>query len=110
MQLLNRNPSKRLGSGGGDCEEIKQHAFFLVDNFSWEDVINKRTHLPQPYIKRVLVQDIPDDKVYGRGAFDENLKNLNRVNEWSYIQKPQPALGAAKKPTPGQPKRPVGRN
>jgi len=32
------------------------------------------------------VQDIPDDKVYGRGAFDPNLKNLNRINEWSYIK------------------------
>ena len=59
-----------------------------MDKFSWEDVALKRTHPPTPYTKRILVQEIPDDKVYGRGAFDENLKNLNRVNEWSYIQKP----------------------
>lgn len=88
IALLNRNPSKRLGSGSGDCEEIKQHAFFKAEKFSWEEVAAKRTHPPLPYTKRILVQEIPDDKVYGRGAFDENLKNLNRVNEWSYIQKP----------------------
>ena len=87
--LLNRNPNKRLGSGNADCNEIKEHAFFTSDrSFSWEEVVFKRTHPPQPYIKRILVQEIADDKVYGRGAFDENLKNLNRVNEWSYIQKP----------------------
>ena len=85
---MNRNPSKRLGSGARDCEEIKEHEFFRVRGFSWEDVALKRTHPPKPYTKRILVQEIPDDKVYGRGAFDENLKNLNRVNEWSYIQKP----------------------
>ena len=88
IALLNRNPTKRLGSGSNDCTEIKEHAFFKADKFSWENVMLKKTHLPAPYIKKILVQDIPDDKVYGRGAFDENLKNLNRVNEWSYIQKP----------------------
>ena len=85
---MNRNPGKRLGSGNADCEDIKQHVFFKADKFSWEDVAMKRTHPPAPYIKRILAQEIPDDKVYGRGAFDEKLKNLNRVNEWSYIQKP----------------------
>ena len=82
---MNRNPGKRLGSVTNSCEEIKQHDFFKAPGFSWEDVAQKRTHPPTPYTKRILVQDIPDDKVYGRGAFDENLKNLNRVNEWSYI-------------------------
>ena len=74
-----------MGSTTNNCEEIKQHEFFKAPGFSWEDVAMKRTHPPAPYTKRILVQDIPDDKVYGRGAFDENLKNLNRVNEWSYI-------------------------
>ena len=87
-----------LGSGGQDVVEIKEHAFFKVNQFSWDEVIFKRTHPPAPYIKRILVQDIPDDKVYGRGAFDENLKNLNRVNEWSYIQKPQAAGAASVRP------------
>ena len=64
-----------------------------MEKFNWDDVIAKRTRPPPPYTKRILVQDIPDDKVYGRGAFDENLKNLNRVNEWSYIQKPARTTG-----------------
>ena len=28
IALLNRNPSKRLGSGVSDCSEIKEHEFF----------------------------------------------------------------------------------
>ena len=55
IALLNRNPTKRLGSGANDCSEIKEHAFFKVDNFSWENVIQKRTHLPAPYTKKILV-------------------------------------------------------
>ena len=41
-----------------------------------------------PYTKKILVQNIPDEKVYGRGAYDAGLKNLNRVNEWSYMPQP----------------------
>ena len=56
IALLNRNPTKRLGSGSSDCSEIKEHAFFKVDRFSWDDVIQKRNiNLPAPYIKRILV-------------------------------------------------------
>jgi len=30
IQLLNRNPAKRLGSGPGDANEIKAHSFFTT--------------------------------------------------------------------------------
>jgi len=43
--------------------------------------------VPPPYMKKVVLQEIPDDKVYGRGAFDEALKDVNRLNEWSFIRK-----------------------
>lgn len=34
-----------------------------------------------------MKQDFPNEKVYGRGAFDESLRNQNRLNDWSFIQK-----------------------
>ena len=37
IQLLNRNPYKRLGSGKRDAEEIKEHAFFKTLN--WEEAM-----------------------------------------------------------------------
>ncbi|KAJ1930902.1 Serine/threonine kinase, partial [Linderina macrospora] len=38
--LLEKEPSKRLGSGPTDAEEIKKHSFFK--GVSWDDVLNKR--------------------------------------------------------------------
>lgn len=85
--MLNRNPAKRLGCGKRDAEEIKEHEFFTKAKINWDDVRAKKLPVPPPTIKRLMIQDIPSEKVYGRGAFDENLKHLNRVNEWSYIRK-----------------------
>lgn len=85
--MLNRNPVKRLGSGPRDAEEIKEHPFFAEAKYDWDAVRSRKLPVPPPNIKRLLVQDIPEDKVYGKGAFDQNLKNLNRVPEWSYIRK-----------------------
>jgi hypothetical protein len=84
---LNRNPHKRLGSGVLDAEEIKAHPFFTKVNINWEDVRLKKLPVPAPSIKKLILQDIPTEKVYGRGAFDQSLKHLNRVNEWSFIQR-----------------------
>jgi hypothetical protein len=79
VQLLNRNPAKRLGSGRLDGEEIKSHEFFTKVNINWGEVRARKLPVPPPTIKRLMMQDIPTEKVYGRGAFDESLKNLNRV-------------------------------
>lgn len=88
---MNRNPSKRLGSSALDADEIKNHPFFVNHKIKWDEVRAKKLPVPPPQIKRILVTDIPDEKVYGRGAFDESLKNLNRINEWSYVGKPTPS-------------------
>ncbi|KAH7336912.1 hypothetical protein B0J17DRAFT_695528 [Rhizoctonia solani] len=45
QRLLTRDPTKRLGSGPTDAEEIKVHPFFNTVNF--DDVLNKR--IPPPY-------------------------------------------------------------
>ena len=42
--LLEKDKTKRLGSGPGDVEEIKTHAFFRSIN--WDDLYNKRYEPP----------------------------------------------------------------
>ena len=36
LNLLNRNPKKRMGASDQDSEELKRHQFFA--NVNWEDV------------------------------------------------------------------------
>ena len=50
LQLLTRDPSRRLGSGKEDAEEIKRQPFFKDVN--WEDVLNKR--IPPPYFPTIV--------------------------------------------------------
>jgi hypothetical protein len=49
-QLLTRDPTRRLGSGKADAEEIKKHPFFKDVNF--DDVMNKR--IPPPYFPTIV--------------------------------------------------------
>jgi len=49
QKLLTRDPTRRLGSGKADAEEIKRHPFFKDVNF--DDVLNKR--IPPPYFPTV---------------------------------------------------------
>lgn len=77
IALLNRTPSKRLGSGPGGSEEIKSHVFFKGIN--WDDVANRKLPVPPPYMKTLQNSDIPLEKVYGRGAFEPSLKEHNRL-------------------------------
>ena len=39
LNLLNRNPKKRLGAGPDDVEEIKKYAFF--NGIDWDAVENQ---------------------------------------------------------------------
>ncbi len=52
VQLLTRDPTRRLGSGKADAEEIKRHPFFKDVNF--DDVLNKR--IPPPYFPTIVRQ------------------------------------------------------
>lgn len=87
IALLHRNPSRRLGSGPDDVEEIKAHPFFTKANIDWQQVRDRKLPVPPVQIKRVVNQEIPTEKVYGTSAFDDAQKNKNRINEWSYIRK-----------------------
>ena len=82
---MNRNPYKRLGAGKRGSDEIKEHPFLATIN--WVDVMQRKVKVPPSYPKKVIKQDIQLEKVFGKGAFDEALKNHNRLNEWSFVQK-----------------------
>jgi len=49
QKLLTRDPTRRLGSGKADAEEIKRHPFFK--DVSFDDVLNKR--IPPPYFPTI---------------------------------------------------------
>ncbi|RDI81536.1 hypothetical protein Vi05172_g8380 [Venturia inaequalis] len=42
--LMEKEPDKRLGSGGNGAEEVMAHAFF--DGIDWDDIYNKRVEVP----------------------------------------------------------------
>jgi len=49
QRLLTRDPSRRLGSGPNDAEDIKAHPFFKDTSF--DDVFHKR--IPPPYYPQI---------------------------------------------------------
>jgi hypothetical protein len=59
------------------------HPFFK--NINWVMAENRQLPVPAPYMKKHTPQEIPLEKVYGRGAFNEELKDYNRLHEWSFI-------------------------
>ena len=77
IALMNRNPHKRLGAGVGGASAIKSHPFFA--NLDWRAAENRELPVPLPNMKKISEQEIPLEKVYGRGAFDEGLKDHNRL-------------------------------
>jgi serine/threonine protein kinase len=51
LLLLNRNPSKRLGQGAGDADDIKKHAFF--GGIDWNIISNRGGRVLPPKIRAV---------------------------------------------------------
>ena len=52
LQLLTRDPTRRLGAGPEDAEEIKRHLFFK--DMNWDDLLNKR--IAPPFFPAVVSQ------------------------------------------------------
>lgn len=44
MQLLRKNPERRLGSSERDAEDVKKQAFFRL--ISWEDLLLRKVKPP----------------------------------------------------------------
>lgn len=43
--------------------------------------------MPPPYMKKLAAIEVPVEKVFGKGAFDDALKDYNRLRQWSFVQK-----------------------
>jgi serine/threonine protein kinase len=85
IALLNRNPTRRLGSGPNGANDIKRHAFFK--DLDWRAAENRELVVPLPHFKKLNEVEIPLEKVYGRGAFEPQLKDHNRLHQWSFVRK-----------------------
>ena len=79
-KLLVINPKKRLGSGPGGADKIKNHSYFK--DIDWEKAWNKE--LTPPFIP-----DIKDDldlKYFDKGFTDENLESFSSEEESSSLK------------------------
>ena len=92
VQLLNRNPTKRLGAGPEGALEIQRHPFFASIN--WDDVREKRTKPPRPRIRSEhFQQQYPTSEFTDKQIneiFDDDktadAKNNEKVDGWSFVK------------------------
>ena len=79
--LLQRNPSKRLGGGPRDAEEIKEHKYFK--DINWDDVYNKKISPPKMknYSKALQLYNHP--RMFQPDDQDQNSNTL--LPGWSFI-------------------------
>jgi hypothetical protein len=63
---------------------VKAHAF--LGSIDWAAALAKKLPVPRPALKKQKKEDITLDKVFGLHAFDQAQKNVNRLNEWSFIE------------------------
>lgn len=77
-QLLERNPSRRLGSGQGDASDIMKHPFF--DGIDW-DLVQKREH---EAVYKPKVRGTEDtsciDKLFTKEGLEETLVDPSALN------------------------------
>ncbi|CAD8179125.1 unnamed protein product [Paramecium pentaurelia] len=79
--LLERNPTRRLGSGQGDSQEIKAHPYFV--DVDWKRVLNRELQMPKPDYSLKL-KHIGEQNIF-------ELQNCmdfeqSHINGWSYVQ------------------------
>ena len=76
IDLLNRNPQKRLGAGKTDSEEIKVHPWFYGIN--WTDVLKRKLNPPKPEIT-----SISKNKRW-KNVFAANSQSWKEISDWNY--------------------------
>ena len=79
MKLLERDPSKRLGGGKDDANEIKPHPWFSC--IDWNVAMERGLNVPKPPAKKIPKGHINID-VFGNTNQEENS-----VNGWNYASK-----------------------
>ena len=86
IKLLNKNPSKRLGAGKTDAEELKNHDFFSGVN--WENVLKRKQKMPKPVMKEVKRTSTNlSDVVYGEYAGIGRVATSKEVEYQKAIEK-----------------------
>jgi protein kinase N len=50
LQLLRKNPERRLGATERDAEDVKKQAFFR--NVNWEELLMRR--VPPPFVPTIV--------------------------------------------------------
>jgi serine/threonine protein kinase len=81
VKLLNRDPTRRLGGGPSDSEEIKSHPFF--ESINWEEAMQRKLKPQKPYIKPIV------DRRGSFGAFKETEEGSeeDKMSRWTFISK-----------------------
>jgi len=69
LRLLIKDPSRRMGGGVTDAEEIKAHPWFR--NISWDDLLKK--NIPAPFIPKISNE-------YDVSNFSEEFTNMRAAD------------------------------
>lgn len=86
IKLLNKNPSKRLGAGKKDAEELKSHAFF--EGVNWSDVLERKQRMPKPVLREVKKSSVNlTDIVYGEYAGVGRVASSKEIEFQKALQK-----------------------
>lgn len=79
IQLLNRNPTRRLGSSKNDAGDIKTHPWFK--SIDWEIALKRGLNPPKPPKRAVMAAHV-------RADIFENKAGKNVVDGWDFASKP----------------------
>lgn len=92
LQLLRKNPERRLGSSEKDAEDVKKQAFFR--NIVWEDLLMRK--IRPPFVPTV-VSRIDGENSSPMSVFDDNfvwnfqtsVEDVRNFDEEFTSEKPQ---------------------
>lgn len=85
IKLLNKNPSKRLGAGKKDAEELKTHSFFSGVN--WESVMQRKQKMPKAVLREVKRSTVNlSDIVYGEYSAVGRVASSKEVEYQKAVQ------------------------
>lgn len=81
VALMNRQPSKRLGAGKADAEEVKQHPWFK--SIDWTKAANRELQPTKPPEKKICQSPIRVN------LFLDSGKGKDHIQDWSFVGKHQ---------------------
>mmetsp|Transcript_4376 Transcript_4376/g.7400 ORF Transcript_4376/g.7400 Transcript_4376/m.7400 type:complete len:314 (+) Transcript_4376:1292-2233(+) len=93
LNLLNRNPKKRLGAGPDDAEELKKHQFFK--DLNWSDVAQLKLKMPKIAVEGKLEVNPNAKLAFKKGELEsehnmkEYYKQLKGSNEIEPLEQSQ---------------------